>query len=89
MGAEVALLLGATVTDAGPAETSGGGVATLAAAIFASSSFLPMPVGSMPYSAGSTAIIKITAHGEIEWVDFEGKAVNLRVKADVFRLVQN
>jgi len=24
------------------------------------------------------------AHREIEWVDFEGKAVNLRVKADVF-----
>ena len=33
--------------------------------------------------------IKILAHREIEWVDFKGKAVNLRVKADVFRLVQN
>jgi hypothetical protein len=29
------------------------------------------------------------AHREVEWVDFDGKVVNVRVKADVFRLFQN
>ena len=33
--------------------------------------------------------LKKVAHREVEWVDFDGKVVNVRVKADVFRLFQN